>query len=212
MPQDSYCTLYIARHGETEWNVKGIFQGHTDIGLSANGINQAKSLCEVLKPIKIDAIYSSDLSRAKQTAEIVNIERGLAIQTSRLLRERSVGSWEGKATDEVLKAIKAGLQNLTDKTFESAQKFKLAEDVESDREIITRFITILREISTAHPQKTVLVLSHGGMMRALLKHLAYRRNGEIVEGKFGNCGYMKLISDGIDFEVKELRGFNKSAS
>src|SRR3989339_819938 len=88
--EENYCTLYLVRHGETEWNVKKINQGQSESFLTEKGIEQAKETAERLKDIKFDAIFSSDLSRTQRTAEIIKLDRELIIQTSQLLREIAV--------------------------------------------------------------------------------------------------------------------------
>lgn len=71
---EEYCTLYIVRHGQTDWNVRKIIQGHSDIPLNTEGQEQARVLAESLKNVHFDKIISSDLVRAKRTAEIVALE------------------------------------------------------------------------------------------------------------------------------------------
>ena len=75
----------------TEWNEIGLIQGHSDSPLTAQGITQAKELAKKLKNVKFDLIFSSDLLRAKRTAEIIALEHKLFVQTSKLLRERDFG-------------------------------------------------------------------------------------------------------------------------
>ena len=82
--KENYCTLYLVRHGETEWNVKKINQGQSESALTEVGIEQAKETGEKLKHIKFDAIFSSDLSRTQRTAEIIKLDRELVIKTSEL--------------------------------------------------------------------------------------------------------------------------------
>lgn len=85
--------IYIVRHGQTDWNVEGKYQGRIDIELNVNGINQAKQISEKLKDIKFDKIFSSPLKRALQTAIIIS--GGDIIIDDRLI-ERSNGELEGK--------------------------------------------------------------------------------------------------------------------
>ena len=80
-------TIYLVRHGETEWNTEGRLQGQKDSFLTAKGEKQAAQTAEKLKGVKFDAIFSSDLLRAKRTAEIIKLERQLEINTTKALRE-----------------------------------------------------------------------------------------------------------------------------
>lgn len=88
-------TIYIVRHGESEANAKGILQGQKDYPLTPKGEEQALIISNELKGINFDAIFSSDLLRAKRTAEIIAVERKLAVNTTKMLRERNYGRLEG---------------------------------------------------------------------------------------------------------------------
>ena len=89
-----FCTIYLVRHGETDWNVKNIIQGQIDIPLNKKGENQALEIANELKDIHFDAIFSSDLSRAKRTAEIIATERKLAVVATKTLREMYFGKFQ----------------------------------------------------------------------------------------------------------------------
>ena len=206
MKNNNFCTLYIVRHGETEWNVSGTTQGQTNSSLTQKGIQQAKDVADEFKNIKFDMIFSSDLTRAKRTAEIIKLDREIIVQTSKLLRERAYGSFEGKHGNvfrEVLKDKLIERDNLPDK---EGWAFRLAEDVETDEEMIMRFILQLREIAVAYPQKTVLVVSHGGPIRMFLVKIGYAKKKDLSGGTFKNGGYVKVLSDGVDFIVKDAKG------
>src|SRR5215467_14607337 len=88
-------TLLLVRHGETDWNADGRLQGQTDRPLSDFGRRQARQLAEELDGEQFEAIYSSDLARARETAEIVSERRGLAVRLDPDLREKDWGNWEG---------------------------------------------------------------------------------------------------------------------
>src|SRR3990172_8408752 len=92
---NNYTTIYIVRHGETEWNIKGVMQGHSDSPLTKTGEKQAHQIAEELKEIHFDEIFSSDALRAKRTAEIIALERKMAVQAKTALRERNYGEFEG---------------------------------------------------------------------------------------------------------------------
>lgn len=195
----NYCTLYIVRHGETEWNVKKIIQGHADIPLNKKGETQAKELAKKLQHIKFDAIFSSDLIRAKRTAEIITLEKKLAVQTTKALKERYFGKYQGKSfavNNEMTKLI----NNL------KMVSGSGAKEVESDENIILRLTAFLREIAVAYSNKTVLIVSHGGPMRTLLIHLGFATYDNFTEGQIDNLAYVKLKSDGVEFFVEETEG------
>jgi broad specificity phosphatase PhoE len=155
-------TLLLVRHGETDWNAEGRLQGHTDTPLNDYGRRQAATLAEALAGDGIDAVYSSDLSRARETAEIVAARLGLPVVVEPGLREKNWGSWEGLTPME-----------------RDATEY-VGESTEDHRD---RTLRALREIAERHPDARVLVVTHGGSMRrvqAAVTGFAY----PVVE----NCG------------------------
>jgi broad specificity phosphatase PhoE len=142
--------LILTRHGETEENRKGIVQGHLPGTLSSEGIMQANKLAIRLKKEKIDAIYSSDLKRAADTAkEISRHHPGIKLHMVKALREGSMGSYEGRHKSEV--------------DWKNRPK-----DVESWQEMTERAKSILDEAYSKYPQGTVVFVAHGGINKALI--------------------------------------------
>jgi probable phosphoglycerate mutase len=137
-------TLLLVRHGETDWNAAGRLQGHTDRPLSDYGREQARRLAEELTGEEFDAIYSSDLARARETAEIVGAELGLPVALDPDLREKDWGNWEGLTSTERLGVELAG------------------ESTESHQR---RMLAAIGRIAAEHPYGRVLVVTHGGSMR-----------------------------------------------
>ena len=97
--------IIIVRHGQTEWNIKGIRQGNLDSALTENGIAQAKALALRLAREKFSALYSSDLGRAVQTAEEIAALTGHEIVTDARLRERHLGIFQGLNGDEIVHSL-----------------------------------------------------------------------------------------------------------
>lgn len=201
--EKNYCSLYIVRHGETEWNVKGLVQGHSDVPLNKTGKKQSEQLAKILRRVKFACAFSSDLLRSKQTAKIILLKRKIAVQTTKVLRERYFGRFEGKKWSEDKE-----YQNLINDFLKLSQKErykrKTYEDTESDEELINRFIPFLREVAVAYPEKNVLVVTHGGVMGAFLNHLGVR----IEPGSISNAAYFNVLCDGVDFFIKETSGIN----
>jgi broad specificity phosphatase PhoE len=193
-------TFYLVRHGQTEWNVKDLLQGTSDSPLTEKGLNDAKNAAKNLKKIKFDLAFSSDLLRAKKTAEIIALEHKLEVETNILLRERYFGHLEGKPNDEYRKWVKA-FTDLTDKERFTA---KISPNIESDEEIATRLLKFIREIAIGYPGKKILAVSHGGIIKTLLIHLGYGTYKQIK--MIRNGGYVKLESDGTQIFIKEVKG------
>ncbi len=187
-------------------NVDGLVQGHSiDSPLTEEGIKQVKSAARDLAKIKFDKVYSSDLLRAVRTAEIISLEHNLAIHTTKLLRERKYGKYEGKPA-ELLKQFNKLFDLMTE---DERVRHRVDKDAESDEELVTRFIIFLREAAIAHPQKQILVVSHGGLMRVFLQHIGFWPHKYFSTSRIANAGYFKLLSDGIDFFVEETRGIKR---
>ncbi|MFP4656103.1 MAG: histidine phosphatase family protein [Candidatus Woesearchaeota archaeon] len=140
--------LVLVRHGETVQNSQGICQGQSEGQLSAQGMEQAKRLGSYLKDRQIDAIYSSDLARAVDTAEAIRrFHDGLGLKLDSRLRERYFGDLEGKVNP------------ITDWN-------NLPGYVETDQQLYDRAVSFLEDILERHEDDTIVAVSHGGMKRA----------------------------------------------
>lgn len=203
-------TFYIVRHGQTNWNTQGRLQGQSNTLLNHIGKQQAREIAETLKNIHFDEIFSSDLDRAVQTTEIIAKERNLAVKTAKALREKNYGSYEGRDRKEVKKELK-DLFDEWEKIENDEEKmdFKIYHDGETDNEAVERFIRHLREIAIAYPGKTILIASHGGIMRYFLIKLGWAKYNELGTHAIKNTGYIKVESDGIDFFIKDLHQIEK---
>jgi broad specificity phosphatase PhoE len=154
-------TIHLARHGETDWNREPRWQGHADPPLNALGRQQARALAESLAGTRIAAVYSSDLLRASETAEIVAARLEVPLHLDAALRELDVGSWEGHTRAE-LEVHDAEAVARWEESGEHGW-----EGGESLREMAARVLEAIRSIAAEHVGEEVLVVSHGGPMRAL---------------------------------------------
>jgi broad specificity phosphatase PhoE len=161
--------LLLARHGETDWNRDGRFQGHADPPLNERGRRQARALAELLAGEPIEAVYSSDLLRAQETAQIVAMQLGLDVVVDPQLRERDVGEWSGLTRAEIDERFPNQIQ---------AWREGRAVVGETREALSERVLAAARRISAAHPDGVVLVVSHGGALR-MLRHAA----GEDLSGR-----------------------------
>jgi probable phosphoglycerate mutase len=179
-------TLLLARHGETDWNLERRWQGHADSDLTLNGRAQAQALAGHLHERGIDAIYSSDLRRARDTAGIVAGELGLPVQVDEALREVDVGEWSGLTTDEIEKRYPAGVARRRD----GETGWEHGESIEA---MGARIAAVLVAIAAAHSNETVLVVTHGGPIRQMR-----RAAGVHAEGwhYVGNCEVDELAVRG----------------
>jgi broad specificity phosphatase PhoE len=158
-------TILLARHGESDWNAKGRWQGHADRPLTALGKAQAAALGAALGGDPPDAAYASDLRRAWETAEIAVAPLGLEVVRLPELREVDVGSWSGLTRAEVEARFPDGLERW--------QRGGLGwDDGESYEDMAARVVAAVGRIAAAHAGGRVLVVSHGGSIRAVKAHAA----------------------------------------
>jgi broad specificity phosphatase PhoE len=203
-------TFYIVRHGQTDWNIQGrLHGGDSNTSLNQVGKEEATQIAQVLKDIHFDEIYSSDLDRSVETAELVAKERNIEVKTAKALREKSYGSYEGRNRKEVQTELKDLFDEWKKLSDEEKMKYKIYKDGESDSEAVERFIRHLREIAVAYPGKTVLIASHGGIMRYFLIKLGWATYDELATHGVKNAAYIKVESDGVDFFIKETYQIEK---
>ena len=159
-------TLLLVRHGESLGNRNELFLGHTDLGLSELGHRQAAALAAALRGRHIDAVYSSDLSRAMQTVAPAAAERGLTVTPCRGLREIFAGEWEGQPYDDL--AVRWPSER---GVWKNNNGFACPPHGESVMELYARVEQTLAEIAAANEGKTVLCGTHATPVRATTAHL-----------------------------------------
>lgn len=145
------------RHGETDWNELRLAQGHADVALNEAGRAQALEAAAALSKEKIDAVYSSDLQRALDTARAIADPRGLEVQVDPAFREIDQGEWEGLHVDE----IKRKWPDLWGR----ARHHRPRPGGESPAEVRRRALDAIRRVVEAGPDRTVVVVTHGGTIR-----------------------------------------------
>ncbi len=210
MNNNKICTIYLVRHGQSEWNVQSLMQGKTSgVPLTKTGVKQAREIAGRFKLIKFAAIFSSDLMRARQTAQIIAYQRKLAVTTARAIRERSFGAYEGKTLKQYQEDLQETLTRFDALSDKDKFKFVYPHEIEGIGETVSRVIIWLREISIAYAGKSVLVVSHGGVLRLLLIHLGYGTYNQLPPFSIDNTGYLVLKSDGVEIEIKEVVGVHK---
>ena len=199
------CRFYIVRHGETEWNTKKIMQGHLDSPLTENGINQAANLANELKEIKFAKVISSDLMRAYRTAELIAADREIAITSTELLREVNIGPFTGKKLDYFLGKLKKQLEYRDKLDALEKLTYRVHPKVESFNQAAERAFRVMRAEALANLGKNILVVTHAGVITAMLLKLGVNVH---LKKAVANTGYVVLESDGVEFFLKETKGIN----
>jgi broad specificity phosphatase PhoE len=155
--------LFLSRHGETDWNAEGRFQGHSDQPLNEHGRAQARGLAHRLEKVKLTAIYASDLQRSRETAAIVAAPHEIEVVSLPELREVDVGEWSGLTREEIAerwpersRAWREGGRGWT--------------QGESYEEMAARVIACLDRLAREHDGGRILYVGHGGTLRGVLAH------------------------------------------
>jgi|SRR5690625_2034765 len=171
--------ICLIRHGETDWNVERRLQGMTDTTLNARGVQQAEACSEYLASSSYDVLISSPLNRAKETAEIINQQLQLPLQLMDEFKERSFGSAEGMSYEARRTAY-------PDKNYPGQEK------KEDFRE---RIMKGLQEVTQLYPDKQVLLVAHGAVIKAILTTFSgnehFLENNWLMNGCISNIQFEK---------------------
>jgi len=174
--------ILLVRHGQSEWNADGRWQGQADPPLSELGEKQAVDAASSLG--MVDAIYASDLVRAHHTAELVAAQLGSDVVVEPRLRERTAGEWEGRTRAEIDEGWPGYLET-----------GRRPAGYEPDDSVLERVLAVLDDIATVHDGE-VLVITHGGVVRVVERHL-----GSDAVGLIPNLGGLWLEHDGTGLRI-----------
>lgn len=175
--------IYIVRHGQTDWNVVGRYQGRKDIELNQKGIEQARKIKEQLKDVDFDLIFSSPLKRAVETANIITENNNNLIKDDRLI-ERNNGDIEGKLKSEILEEIDFNNPNESGHGIENINNFR------------KRIFDFFDYITNKYSEKNILVVTHAGVgIYARCYFEGEPLNNDYSLYKFKNCEVIKYKND-----------------
>jgi len=180
--------LLLVRHGETDWNRDRRFQGHADQPLNDAGREQARALADELEGERIDFVYTSDLVRAHETAQIVAARLGAEVVARSELREVDVGEWEGLTWPEIEEHHPEGARAW----HEHGHGWTSGETYDQLGE---RIIAALQRIAADHPAQRVLIVGHGGTVRATR---AFIEGLSVADSRkrspaIGNCEVFRVV-------------------
>ena len=191
--------VYLVRHGETHSNNKRIIQGQANTELNDIGIQQAKNLASILKDKKIKKIYSSDLKRAKKTAEIINEQLKVQLITTELLRELDMGNWEGKPISEI--------QKITDFEKWMVYPTQLDETRGGERLIDLRYRIEKFMNSVKNEEDDVLIVTHGIALTTFILSILNASMDNIWKLRVNNAS-LSIIRYLKDFDSWIIEKFN----
>jgi broad specificity phosphatase PhoE len=170
--------VFLTRHGETDWNLEGRWQGHTDVPLNDNGRTQAVAVAEALRSAGLSGVVASDLSRARETAQIVGAALGIEIAyLDADLRERTFGVFEGLTRIEC--------ERLHPEAWRAwVEEQRPASGVEPPEAVAARVLAAIGRAANrvARDDAPVLVVTHGGALRAAVRAATGASPGPIANG------------------------------
>ena len=162
----NHTKIILIRHGETEWNLSGRWQGHADSALSGRGVAQAEALGLRMKKEEMDYFYTSDLERAQHTARLVGGPAGRQAECMESLRERDLGVLEGLTTVEMEKDRPEEYD-----AFRNAGPEYQVPGGESYHQFYDRCSGALEELAHRHPGKVIGIVTHGGFLGAIFRYV-----------------------------------------
>ncbi len=191
--------VYIVRHGETDCNVNNICYGWYDCPLNEKGITQAKNLGNFLKTKKIDKIISSDLLRARMTADEINKELMLPVEYNSSLREIFFGDWENKPVKEMMK-----IDPVNTKLWREDCQKAVIPNGELFDDFYARVSTGFDKIVEENFDKDILIVAHGGAISALLCHITDAGAKGFWHFRTIQECYTKLVYDYNGFFIERI--------
>jgi probable phosphoglycerate mutase len=189
--------LCIVRHGETAWNAEHRVQGQLDVPLNAIGQAQAKAAAKVLGREKFDAIYSSDLSRARQTAQPTANLLSMDVQLDKNLRERHYGIFERLTYAEV--KVKFPEDYARFHAREPDYDFRTGESLKN---FSARSIAVISKIAKECEGKSILVFTHGGVLDYLYRHITGLSLSAEREFGIPNAGLNRVELTGDRWQIR----------
>jgi 2,3-bisphosphoglycerate-dependent phosphoglycerate mutase len=191
--------IILVRHGETDWNATGRIQGHSDTPLNAVGRTQAQRVARHLASEPVRALYSSDLARAFETATIIGHTLGLMVVTSRRLRERQYGAWEGLTAADIQARYPEQFAEWRARSTAFAPP-----QGETRAQLLARALAELQPIASRHVGEVVAVVTHGGFCYVLINHILGSVDGDSREFTFGNASIHRLEVTGNRWSVLSM--------
>lgn len=195
-PQNTITSLVVVRHGETEWNRAGRWQGQLDSPLTPLGQRQAMAMAEECARRGIEALVASDLGRARQTADTVSERTGLATMTDDGFRERNFGEYQGLTRAEI--DARRSEKSLPDMILHPALS---PPGGESMVDFQARCVAAINRVADHFPGKLIGVVSHGGVLRALLHHALNMSLSEPRHFSLFNCSMNVFSRKGEEWRL-----------
>lgn len=194
--------ILVIRHGETDWNAEKRLQGHLDIELNSEGARQAALLAEALRGEQLDAVYSSDLRRARQTAQAVAATRNMSVQIEPGLRERCYGAFEGLRYQEIGERFPQAHQDMLARAMDA--RFPPGVHIaETLREFSVRSVAALMRLLTNPAHRKIAVVTHGGVLDCLNRAAREVDFSKARDFEIPNAGINRFLWNGRKLQIAQ---------
>ncbi len=190
--------IIFIRHGETLWNIEGRVMGQLDSPLSKLGEKQAQAIARRLSATSFDHLYSSDLGRAVQTANTIALECDRKVVLDKQLRERNMGVFQGRTREEK----KAEYPDVWKECKALGADFVIPGGGESQNQRLARSIKVMNRLADAHPDETIVIVSHDGILRGFLSYLLGLEANSETRIVRANASYNCFLKNGGIWRLK----------
>lgn len=195
-------TLYLTRHGQTEWNIEQRLQGHRDSPLTELGLQHAAWLSESMSGISLDAIYASSSPRTLRTAQILRRDRMIDIVPEDALKEISMGSWEGRRNSD----IEAHSPDDHFDFWNNPHQYEPTNGGESYHDLQRRVILKVQDIIASNEGKTILIVTHAATLKVIMAFFEGRELANLwLPPNVHSTALCKVVCEG-DEKTVELYG------
>lgn len=207
---NSEVTVYVMRHGQAKGNKEDVLLGRMEVPLTETGRKTAEKVAKDFKNIQIDCFYSSPLERATETTGIIAKYHNKKVIIEELLTERELGTFQGITIQEAFIKAQKVLPVFINSSDQEKMSYKFSPEMESGEEVVDRFKKFLCHAVEKHRGKTVLAVTHGGLMLCFLISLGLDHYTYLFGDpeSLDNLGYFKLLTNGKNCKVLETKGFH----
>lgn len=192
--------ILLIRHGETAWNAERRLQGYLDVPLNQHGQRQAEAMAAALADERLDAVFASDLQRARQTAQALANAHGLPVQTEPGLRERCYGAFEGLLYDEIAAHFPAAHAAWQARDIDA--RFPAGRHAaETLREFSQRALSVVERLAQSPGCRRIAIVTHGGVLESVYRSVRDIGHLPVRDFEIPNAGINRLVRDGASWRI-----------
>ncbi len=181
-------TLYLVRHGQTDWNAERRWQGERDLPLNEEGLRQAEAVAGAFRAVRVDRVFSSDLRRARDTAAALAQATGAPHVVLPSLRERAFGRWEGRTNEEILREYPDEMAQ-----YQKDRDLFTPPGGQSWADFAPTAVRAVETIGVDHTDQHLAIVAHGGPFRAFINHVLGIERGPLNQFVLDNGSISTVV-------------------